>query len=120
MKYIQGKDRKQTIIIPISMDAAIDKNHEIRILDLFVDNVGFMFTAYNFCIVLNFIGIEAFRSCLLAFFIQIRSVWEPLKPFYQKQNIKLKSLNLSFDSLISNVFATFNELFCPNLKLKGS
>ena len=44
MKYIQGKDRKQTIIIPISMDAAIDKNHEIRILDLFVDNVGFIYS----------------------------------------------------------------------------
>jgi len=83
-------------------------------------DVGFMFTAYNLRRILNIIGIEAFRSYLLAFCIQIRSVLAPLKPFYHTQNNKLKSLNLSFDSLISNVFAIFNELFCPTLKLKGS
>jgi len=46
MKYIQGKDRSQLAIFPISMDASIDPNHEIRLIDLFVDsmdveNMGF-------------------------------------------------------------------------------
>ena len=117
MKYIQGKDRKQTTIFPISMEVPIDKDHEVRILDLFVDNAGFMFTAYNLRRILNIIGIEAFRSYLLAFCIQIRSVCEPLKPFCNSPNIKLKILTRIFNMLISNVFAIFNEIFYPIYKL---
>jgi len=37
MKYIQGSDRKQTTIFPISMDMAIDEDNEVRIIDFFVD-----------------------------------------------------------------------------------
>ena len=37
MKYIQGSDRKQTAIFPITMDMAIDKDNEVRIIDFFVE-----------------------------------------------------------------------------------
>jgi len=39
MKYIIGQDRKQTALFPISMDEAIDQNHEVRLIDLFVDSL---------------------------------------------------------------------------------
>jgi len=37
MKYIQGSDRKQAVIFPISMDMAIKEDNEVRIIDFFVD-----------------------------------------------------------------------------------
>lgn len=39
MKFIQGTDRSQTAIFPLSLDNAIDPNHEIRLIDLFVDTL---------------------------------------------------------------------------------
>ena len=39
MKYIKGNIRKQTSIFPISLDATIDQDNEVRILDLFVDSL---------------------------------------------------------------------------------
>ena len=39
MKYIQGQDRFQTCIFPISLDASIDENNEVRIIDLFVESL---------------------------------------------------------------------------------
>lgn len=39
MKYIIGNDRKQTAIFPLSMEESIDKDHEVRIIDLFVDSL---------------------------------------------------------------------------------
>jgi transposase len=39
MKYIIGKDRSQTAIFPISMEEAIDQDHEVRIIDFFVDSL---------------------------------------------------------------------------------
>jgi len=40
MKYIKGKDRKQMAIFPVSMEETIDNNHEVRIIDLFVDSLN--------------------------------------------------------------------------------
>jgi len=39
MKYIIGKDRKQTAIFPVSMEEAIEAEHEVRVIDLFVDSL---------------------------------------------------------------------------------
>ena len=39
MKYIIGKDRTQTAILPVTMEQAIDRDHEVRIIDLFVDSL---------------------------------------------------------------------------------
>ena len=39
MKYIQGADRKQTAIFPVSIDEAIDKDNEVRLLDIFIESL---------------------------------------------------------------------------------
>jgi len=39
MKYIQGKNRAQTTLFPVSLNEAIDANNEVRIIDLFVGNL---------------------------------------------------------------------------------
>ncbi len=46
MKYIQGQNRNQTCLFPLSLDDAIDPENEVRLIDLFVyslklDEFGF-------------------------------------------------------------------------------
>ncbi len=46
MSYIKGFDRNQAVLIPETIDLLIDKNHEIRFIDAFVNSlnvVGFGF-----------------------------------------------------------------------------
>ena len=40
MKYIFGADRKQINIFPITIDAAIEQENDVRIIDLFVDSIN--------------------------------------------------------------------------------
>ncbi len=40
MKYIQGQDRNQTHLFPISLDLAIDKDNEVRLIDVFVEKLN--------------------------------------------------------------------------------
>ena len=39
MKFIEGQDRFQTLIFPVSLDASIDENNEVRVIDLFVESL---------------------------------------------------------------------------------
>ena len=39
MKFIQGQDRHQTTLFPVSLEQAIDPDNEVRIIDLFVDSL---------------------------------------------------------------------------------
>lgn len=39
MKFIQGYDRNQTHLFPLSLEASIDDNNEVRLVDLFVDSL---------------------------------------------------------------------------------
>ena len=39
MKYIQGQDRTQMHVFPVSLDESVDKDNEVRIIDLFVDSL---------------------------------------------------------------------------------
>jgi transposase len=39
MKFIQGKDRFQTCLFPVTLDASVDENNEVRLIDLFVDSL---------------------------------------------------------------------------------
>lgn len=39
MRFIQGQDRTQTHLFPISLDQSIAKDNEVRFIDLFVDNL---------------------------------------------------------------------------------
>ena len=38
-KYIKGQNRNQITIFPVSLDATIDQDNEVRIIDLFVDSL---------------------------------------------------------------------------------
>ena len=39
MKFIQGQGRTQNHLFPTSLEASIDPDNEIRIIDLFVDSL---------------------------------------------------------------------------------
>lgn len=39
MKFIQGQDRTQIHIFPVSLDATIDQDNEVRTIDMFVDSL---------------------------------------------------------------------------------
>lgn len=40
MKFIQGENRTQTSIFPISLDESIDQDNEVRFIDLFVESLS--------------------------------------------------------------------------------
>ena len=40
MKFIQGQDRTQINLFPVSLDQSIDPENEVRIIDLFVDSLS--------------------------------------------------------------------------------
>jgi hypothetical protein len=40
MKFIQGQNRKQINLFPVSLDQSIDSENEVRIIDLFVDSLS--------------------------------------------------------------------------------
>ena len=40
MKFIQGQNRKQINLFPVSLDQSIDPENEVRIIDLFVDSLS--------------------------------------------------------------------------------
>ena len=39
MKYIQGQDRNQITLFPVSMEDSVSRNSEVRIIDAFVDSL---------------------------------------------------------------------------------
>jgi transposase len=39
IKFIQGYNRQQTHLFPVSLEASIDADNEVRIIDLFVDSL---------------------------------------------------------------------------------
>lgn len=39
MQFIQGKNREQSILFPESLDQIIDADHEVRIIELFVESI---------------------------------------------------------------------------------
>jgi len=47
MKFIQGNDRTQTHLFPVSLDQAIDPDHEVRLIDLFVDSLPLADYGFN-------------------------------------------------------------------------
>ncbi|KAF5433668.1 Transposase [Candidatus Methanophagaceae archaeon] len=40
MKYIQGQNRSQTYLFPVSLDDAIGADNEVRLIDIFVDSLA--------------------------------------------------------------------------------
>ena len=46
MKYIQGQNRSQTYLFPVSLDDAVSADNEVRLIDVFVDSLSL--DAYGF------------------------------------------------------------------------
>ena len=68
MKYIRGNDRNQIALIPTSLDAAIDADNEVRIIDLFVDSLDL--SKMNFRLDFTENGPPAYHPCdLLKLFL---------------------------------------------------
>ncbi|CAM4375190.1 IS1182 family transposase [Gillisia limnaea] len=40
MRFIEGKDRKQSSLFPVSLEDAIDQENEVRAVDIFVDSLN--------------------------------------------------------------------------------
>ena len=47
MKFIQGHHREQTHLFPISLEASIDQDNEVRLIDLFVDSINLEDFGFN-------------------------------------------------------------------------
>jgi len=47
MKFIEGKNRSQTHLFPISLDQSIDPDNEVRLIDLFVDSLNLESFGFN-------------------------------------------------------------------------
>jgi len=39
MKYLQGQNREQIHLFPVSLDQAINADNEVRLIDVFVDSL---------------------------------------------------------------------------------
>ncbi len=39
MKYIQGENRKQSVIFPETLDQIVDQDNDVRFIDLFVESI---------------------------------------------------------------------------------
>ena len=40
MKFIQGTNRYQTHLFPVSLEESIDSDNEVRVIDLFIDSLS--------------------------------------------------------------------------------
>lgn len=68
MRFIQGQDRTQTHLFPISLDQSIAKDNEVRLIDLFVDSLDL--NDFGFKVDFNENGRPAYRpSDLLKLYI---------------------------------------------------
>ncbi len=86
MKYIQGQNRNQTCLFPVSLEDSIEFDNEVRLIDLFVDSLslkdfGFKVVfvengrpAYKLRRIMNIIGkkeLKAWLSKLISVFIRV-------------------------------------------------
>ena len=68
MKFIQGQDRTQINLFPVSLDQTIDTDNEVRIIDLFVDSLSIKDYGFRTDFIEN--GRPAYHPCdLLKLFI---------------------------------------------------
>ena len=61
MKFIEGYDRTQTLLFPQSLDAYIDADNEVRLIDLFVDSLGKLPQKLK-RLKLEFVNVEAYEK----------------------------------------------------------
>lgn len=59
MQFIQGNNRKQSILFPESLEEIVDQNNEVRIIDLFVESIDV--SDFKFLIKKTFEGRPAYH-----------------------------------------------------------
>jgi transposase len=47
MKYITGQNRKQLVLFPTSLDAAVEQDNDVRLIDLFVESIDIGSMGFN-------------------------------------------------------------------------
>jgi len=47
MKYITGQNRKQLVLFPTSLDAAVEQDNDVRLIDLFVESIDISAMGFN-------------------------------------------------------------------------
>ena len=83
-------------------------------------DVGLIFTAYNLRRILNIIGIEAFRSYLLALFVVFGSILASLEAFWRELKIQLAFFNQNFAYRRMVLMPIFGGRFCnKTIKLRS-
>ena len=63
MKFIQGQDRTQTHLFPVSLDQTIDRDNQVRLIDLFVDKLDLQKLGFQTSMVEN--GRPAYHPSIL-------------------------------------------------------
>jgi len=53
MKFIKGQDRSQAVLFPVTLEASIGENNEVRVIDLFVDSLDLNALGFTFDFVDN-------------------------------------------------------------------
>ncbi len=53
MKYIQGQNRSQTYLFPVTLDDAISKDNEVRLIDVFVDSLALVLSGLRIQVSMN-------------------------------------------------------------------
>jgi len=80
-------------------------------------DVGLIFTAYNLRRLLNIVGIDAFRSYILAFFALIGTIFTSLKPSGRIQNFFTRIFPQKTSFHKSRIFANLVVHFCNKMIL---
>jgi hypothetical protein len=69
MKYIQGHNRNQINLFPVSLDQSIDPDNEVRMIDLFVDSLSIKDYGFR----TDFIDPDSYREVDLLIILPIYS-----------------------------------------------
>ena len=136
MKYISGQDRNQVEFVIQSLDETIGPDNEVRLIDAFVESLPFQELGFKVDYVdngrpayhpgdllklyiygyLNIIGIEAFKSYLLAFFAVLGSVLASIALFWRdlKYLLHFSFQKMAFHRM--DLMPAFGLQFCNKIE----
>ncbi len=115
MKFIQGTNRYQTHLFPVSLEESIDIDNEVRLIDLFVDSLslkmyGFDMSfdengrpAYHLRRIMNIVGHEVLKRYLKMLFLTFFRIDAFLKHKYLNFEQGNKTFNYSKSGFTSSL-----------------
>jgi len=69
MKFIQGHNRTQINLFPVSLEQSIDPDNEVRMIDLFVDSLSIKDYGFR----TDFVDPDSYREVVRLIILQIYS-----------------------------------------------